>query len=55
MSDREKVRKWNVGFSSTAARQKKKLPENVIELLALLVGDLEQTGPIQKIGLILAL
>lgn len=47
-SDPEKVGKWQVFFTSTAVKQKKKLPMAVIEALARLMGDLEQRGPIQK-------
>ena len=39
---------WRVGFTSKAARQKKKLPEPVAETLARLIGDMEHRGPIQK-------
>ena len=39
---------WNVCFSSRAARQKRKLPENISEILARLIGDIEKNGPIQK-------
>jgi hypothetical protein len=48
MADREKVVKWQVFLTNTAAKQKKKLPMGVVEVFARLVGDLEQEGPIQK-------
>jgi mRNA-degrading endonuclease RelE of RelBE toxin-antitoxin system len=43
-----KLDMWQVGFTSTAARQKKRLPANISEKLARLIGDLEKIGPIQK-------
>lgn len=48
MGDSEKKANWQVYFNSTSARQKKKLPENVLEELARLIGDIEQRGPIRK-------
>ena len=48
LSEAEKLRKWQVFLTSSANRQKKKLPANVIEVLARLIGDLEQGGPIRK-------
>jgi mRNA-degrading endonuclease RelE of RelBE toxin-antitoxin system len=48
MIDSEKAAKWQVFFTSSASRQKKKLPPKTIEALARLIGDMEQMGPIQK-------
>ena len=39
---------WEVRLSQAALRTKKKLPENVVEVLARLIGDLEKSGPIRK-------
>lgn len=48
MSDPEKQPKWEVGFTSAAARQKRKLPASVAETLARLIGDMERNGPIRS-------
>lgn len=48
MSDPDKLGKWQVFLTTAASKQKKKLPPNVLESLANLIGDLEQDGPIQK-------
>ncbi len=48
MSDPEKQGKWQVFLTNSANKQRKKLPENVNEVFARLIGDLEQDGPIQK-------
>ncbi len=47
MSELEKAGLWQVIYSSSAGRQKKKLPEPVISQLAALTWDLENHGPIQ--------
>ena len=38
---------WKVEFSKKAAKQKKKLPEHVQEIIAALVIDIEAGGPIR--------
>lgn len=48
MKSREGAVPWEVGFSASAARQKKRLPRTVLESLARLIADLEAKGPIQK-------
>lgn len=39
---------WEVGFSASAKKTKKKLPDNIKEALASLVKDIEIQGPIRK-------
>ncbi|HEY4831274.1 MAG TPA: hypothetical protein VIH61_01765 [Waddliaceae bacterium] len=39
---------WEVGFSPSAKRKKKRLPDNIKKVLASLVKDLEEEGPIRK-------
>ena len=48
MGDPEKSAEWKVFFTSSAEKQARKLPTNVREVLARLIRDLEQDGPIQK-------
>lgn len=47
MGERKLV-KWQVFFTTSADKKRLKLPENVKESLASLIGDMEQDGPIQK-------
>jgi hypothetical protein len=44
MSNSDKRGKWQVFFTTAVSKQKKKLPPNVVESLANLIGDLEQDG-----------
>ena len=48
MSDTKKKGKWQVFLTTTADKQLKKLPANVKESLASLVGDMESEDPVQK-------
>jgi len=48
MKEEENSSEWQVYFTATAGRQKKKLPVNIVERLATLVADLEEKGPIQR-------
>ncbi len=48
MSSQDEGPAWQVDFTSTAARQKKKLPPAIAEMLAVLVAEMEQEGPIQR-------
>jgi mRNA-degrading endonuclease RelE of RelBE toxin-antitoxin system len=47
MSEEESGAAWEVVFTSSARKQKKKLPQPVSEQLAVLLWDLEHTGPVQ--------
>jgi len=47
MGETEEIRKWQVVYSSSASRQKKKLPKFVTTQLANLAWDLEHRGPVQ--------
>jgi len=38
---------WQVEFSRRAAKQLKKLPQNIQEIVALLISEIEQEGPIR--------
>ncbi len=48
MSEAEGSRAWEVVFTSSARKQKKKLPQTISEQLAVLLWDLEHCGPVQK-------
>ena len=47
MSESESSETWEVVFTSSAKKSKKKLPEEISEQLAFLVWDLEHYGPKQ--------
>jgi hypothetical protein len=48
MNDLKKFIGWNVGFSTKASKQTRKMPRKVLDNLTLLIKDIEETGPIQK-------
>jgi hypothetical protein len=48
MSDSEKLHNWQIYLTAKALKQKRKLPDTVVEKLARLIADMEQDGPIQK-------
>ncbi len=47
MSDAEILATWEVRYSPKAVKQKKKLPRNIVPILAELNWDLEHKGPVQ--------